>query len=100
YLALFGALIPNWIPWHIFWMAFFGAAFIAAGVSIGLNVLVRWSTACVGLMFGLWVFTLHLPRVLGHYGGKGPRDPDEWCSMLIPLALWGGSWALARFRSR
>jgi uncharacterized membrane protein len=96
-LAPIGTLIPNWIPWHVFWIAFFGAAFIAAGLGIALNYLVRWSAACIGLMFAIWVFTLHIPRTfLGLYGGKGPKDPDEWSSLFIAIALWGGSWALAR----
>jgi hypothetical protein len=96
-LAPIGALIPNWIPWHVFWIAFFGAAFLAAGLSIALNFQVRWGAASIGLMFAIWVFTLHLPRtLLGLYGGKGPKDPDEWSSLFIAVALWGGSWALAR----
>jgi len=95
-LGPIGTLIPAWIPWHVFWIGFFGAAFIAAGLSIGLNLLVRWGAAGIGLMFGIWVFTLHLPRVLGWYGIPGaPRNPAEWSSLFIAVALWGGSWALA-----
>ncbi|MGH7836568.1 MAG: hypothetical protein ACREQC_01940, partial [Candidatus Binataceae bacterium] len=99
-LAPIGTLIPNWIPWHVFWIAFFGAGFIAAGLSIALNCLLRWGAACIGLMFAIWVFTLHLPRVLGFYGGGGPKSPDEWSSLFIAVALWGGSWALARRYAR
>lgn len=96
-LAPIGTLIPNWIPWHVFWIAFFGVAFIAAGLGIALNYLLRWSAACIGLMFAIWVFTLHLPRTLfGLYGGSGPKNPDEWSSLFMAIALWGGSWALAR----
>ena len=95
-LAPIGTLIPPWIPWHVFWIAFFGAAFIAAGISIGLNILLRWGAVCIGLMFAIWVFTLHRPRtLLGLYGGSGPRGPDEWSSPFIALALWGGPWFLA-----
>ena len=94
-LAPIGTLIPGWIPWHAFWIAFFGAVFIAAGVSIGLDVLLRWGAAGLGLMFAIWVFTLHLPRTfLGLYGGH-PRNPEEWASLFIAIALWGGFWALA-----
>jgi hypothetical protein len=94
-LAPIGTLIPAWIPWHVFWIAFFGAGFIAAGLSIGLNVLRLRGAACLALMYAIWVFTLHLPRVLlGLYGG-GLHNPDEWSSLLIAIALWGGSWALA-----
>jgi hypothetical protein len=94
-LAPIGTLIPNWIPWHVFWIAFFGAGFIAAGVSIGLDVLLQLGAAGLGLMFAIWVFTLHLPRTfLGLYGGH-PRNPEEWASLFIAIALWGGSWAVA-----
>ena len=82
---------------HVFWIAFFGAAFIAAGISIAVNIMLRWGAICIGLMFAIWVFTLHLPRTLfGVYGGSGPHAPDEWSSSFIAIALWGGSWALAR----
>ncbi len=96
-LAFIATLLPRWILWHVFWVAFFGVAFIAAGLSIGLNFLERWGAAGIGLMFGIWVVTLHLPRVLGLYAIPGaPRDPNEWSSLFIAIALWGGSWVLAR----
>jgi len=94
-LAPIGSLIPAWIPWHVFWVAFFGAGFIAAAFGIALDRLARPAAIGIGLMFAIWVITLHLPRVLGLYGIPGaPRDPDEWSSLLIAIALWGGSWAL------
>jgi hypothetical protein len=90
-------LVPSWIPWHAFWSAFFGVAFIAAGIGIALNFLARWSYAGIALMFGIWVVTLHIPRVLGLYGIPGaPRDPSEWSSLFIAISLWGGPWSLAR----
>jgi uncharacterized membrane protein len=96
-LAFIAALIPAWIPWHVFWSAFFGVAFIAAGVSIGLKWLERWGAIGIGLMFAIWVVTLHVPRVLGLYGIPGaPTNPDEWSSLFIAVALWGGPWAMAR----
>lgn len=95
-LRFIADLIPQWIPWHVFWVAFFGLAMIAAGLSIGLKLLDFWGAAGVGLMFGVWVITLHLPRVLGFYGIPGAfQNPDEWSSLLIAIALWGGPWALA-----
>jgi uncharacterized membrane protein len=98
-LAFIASFVPAWIPWHVFWAAFFGVALMAGGFSIGLNFLQRWGAACTGLMFGIWVITLHLPRVLVLYGIPGaPRDPDEWSSLLIPVALWGGFWELAQQR--
>jgi hypothetical protein len=91
-LAFHASFVPWWLPWHTFWAAFFGVAFIAAAVSITFRVLERWGAAGLGLMFGIWVLTLHLPRVLGFLGGGGLRDPDEWSSMLIAMAIWGGAW--------
>ena len=99
FLALvgIGELLPGWIPWHVFWVAFFGAVFIAGGLSIGFNCWQQWGAAGVGLMFGIWVLTLHLPRVLGLYGIPGaPHNPNEWSSLFIAVALWGGLWALVR----
>ncbi len=95
-LGFIATLIPHWIPWRVFWVAFFGVAFIAGGVSVGLNLLQRWGAAGTGLMFAIWVVTLHLPRVFGLYGIPGaPRDPNEWSSLFIAVGLWGGLWALA-----
>src|SRR5215469_447062 len=99
-LAFIANFVPNWIPFHAFWVAFFGIAFIAGGISIALNVLLRWGAFGLGLMFGIWVVTLHLPRVLGLYGIPGAfHDADEWSSMFIAVALWGGLWAIARSES-
>ncbi len=48
-------------------------------------------------MFAIWVVTLHLPRTLGLYAIPGvTRNSDEWSSLFIAIALWGGSWAIAR----
>lgn len=100
-LTFIASLLPGWIPAHAFWVAFFGVVFIAGGVSIGIGILDRWGAAGVGLMFGIWVVTLHLPRVLGLYGIPGaPRSPDEWSSLLIAVGIWGGMWALGRASSR
>jgi uncharacterized membrane protein len=97
-LVFIGSLLPAWIPWHVFWVAFFGIVFIAGGACIGLGVLERWSWAGIGLMFGIWVITLHVPRTLGFYGIPGAlTDPDEWSSMFIALGIWGGSWAQAAY---
>jgi uncharacterized membrane protein len=96
-LSFIATLIPAWIPWHMFWSGFFGVAFIAGGLSIGFNVMQRFGAIGIGLMFAIWVFTLHIPRVLGLYGIPGaPTNPDEWSSLFIAVALWGGPWAMAR----
>jgi uncharacterized membrane protein len=98
-LVFIASLLPGWIPWHIFWVAFFGVAFIAAGVGIGIGsgLFEDWSWLGLGLMFALWVVTLHIPRTLGLYHIPGATtDPDEWSSLFIAIGLWGGPWALAK----
>jgi hypothetical protein len=98
-LAGIGSLIPGWIPWHVFWIALFGVVFIASGIGIGLGILERWSWFGLGLMFAIWVITLHIPRTLGFYNIPGAiTDPDEWSSLFIAIGLWGGPWAMAANR--
>jgi hypothetical protein len=42
------------------------------------------------------VITLYLPRVLGLYGiPDALHNPNEWSSLFIATAVWGGFWALA-----
>ncbi|HLK66402.1 MAG TPA: hypothetical protein VKU19_23370 [Bryobacteraceae bacterium] len=87
-------LLPAWIPWHMFWVAFFGASFLATALSMVLRILPREAGFAMGLMFAIWVLTLHLPRVLGLYGIPGAMmNPDEWSSLFIAMGLWGGFWA-------
>ena len=71
--------------------------FIAAGLSVSFNFLPTLGAFGLGLMFGIWVLTLHLPRVLGLYGIPGAcHNPNEWESLFIAMALWEGPWALAK----
>jgi len=94
-LAFIANFVPSWAPFHRFWVVFFGVALIAGGIGIALNVLLRWGAFGLGLMFGIWVLTLHLPRVLGLYEIPAPHSADELSSLFIAVALWGGLWALA-----
>jgi len=90
-LTFIAGMVPGWIPWHRFWTVFFGAAFIFAGVSFATGFLQRWAALGLGLMFALWVVTVHLPPLLG-----SPQDPDKWSDVFLVAALCGGSWALTR----
>lgn len=98
-------LIPFYIPWHEFWTALTGAGFIATGlafIAAGFSPAFRWLAKLagfmLGVMFGLWFVLLHAPRVLGILpvpGKIAPRDPNEWSSAFIALAICGGSWICA-----
>lgn len=90
-------MVPGWIPWHQFWVVFFGVAFIAASVSFAAGRNQRWAALGLGLMFALWLVTVHLPPVLNYLRNPGaPQDPDKWSDVFIVAALWGGFWAIAR----
>lgn len=99
------SLIPFYIPWHEFWTAFTGAGFIATGLAFiasGFSPAFRWLARLagfmLGVMFGLWFLLLHAPRVLGLLAVPdkiAPRDPNEWSSAFIALAICGGSWICA-----
>jgi putative oxidoreductase len=96
-LIFIASIVPGWIPWHWFWTVFFGVAFIAAGVSFATGFLQRWAALGMGLMFALWTVTIHAPPVLNSFRIPGAtQDPDKWSDVFIVVALWGGSWALAR----
>jgi uncharacterized membrane protein YphA (DoxX/SURF4 family) len=89
-LDLIASLVPAWMPAHVLIASLTGTAMIAAGVSI----LTRWmdgpAAFGLGVMFLLFVLTLHAPRVL-----SAPRNPNEWSSALIALGMCGGSWICA-----
>jgi uncharacterized membrane protein len=96
-LTFIASMVPGWIPWHWFWTVFFGVAFISAGVSFATGFLQRWAALGVGLMFALWLITIHLPPVLNYLRTPGAtQDPDKWSDVFIVAALWGGFWALVR----
>jgi uncharacterized membrane protein len=106
FLRFVANIIPFWIPWHIFWTSLTGAgfiatglAFVAAGFGSAIRRLAKLAGFLLGVMFGLWFVLLHLPRVLGLLAVPGkiaPRDPNEWSSAFIALAMCGGSWICAR----
>jgi hypothetical protein len=90
YAAPFATLLPAWIPFHLFWIYFFGVAFVATAVSLVTAIAARLAATLCGLMFFLWVLTLHLPRCFVEL-----RNGDEWTSMLVALAWGGCAWIMA-----
>ncbi len=88
-LPLIASMVPGWIPWHWFWTVFFGVVFIAAGVSFATGFLQGSAALGAGLMFSLWLLTVHLPPLL-----RATQDPDKWSDVFIVVALWGGFWAI------
>jgi len=90
YAGYIATLITPWIPFKLFWAYFVGVAFLAVAVSITINRLVYPATIALGMMFLLWLFILHLPRVLAHQ-----HTEPEWSSMFIVLASSGEALLIA-----
>jgi len=67
-----------------------GIAFIATTLSILSGVKARLAATLLGIMFFTWVFILHLPRVIA-----ASTNGNEWTSLLVALAMSGGSWIVA-----
>jgi len=86
-LNLIASLVPSWMPGHIILACLTGTAMIAAGLSILTKWMIGPAAFGLGVMFLLFVVTLHVPRVLA-----APRSPDEWSSAFIALAMCGASW--------
>jgi uncharacterized membrane protein len=100
-LALFGAghlvgaqfmvsLVPAWMPWRLFWVYFVGLAEIAASASMVSRKYVRLSATLLGIMFFIFVLTIHLHDVL-----RTPYDRFRWAVMVRDLVFGIGAWALA-----
>ncbi len=90
YARFVATLVPSWIPERLFWAYFVGVAFVAAAVSIATRKYAGMAATLLGLMFFLWVFSVHLPRV-----AASPHDGKEWTSAFVALAMCGGAWVVA-----
>jgi uncharacterized membrane protein len=92
-LDFIASLIPSWIPAPMFWASFTGFAFIGAGVCIATKRLADVAGTLLGIMFMLWFLFLHVPRILS--SSAHARDPNEWSSTFIALAMCGSAWICA-----
>ena len=90
YAAYLATLVPAWLPFHLSWIYFTGAGFIVAGACIAFKILGRLAASALGLMFFLWVVTLHAPRVYASL-----HNGDEWSSLFVALAMAGASFLIA-----
>ncbi len=88
-------MVPSWIPWHLFWAYFVGFALLAAATSLTVRKFVRLSSTLLGLLFFLFVCTIHIPNVLAN-----PKDRFAWTVALRDLSFAAGAWALAGLHSR
>jgi uncharacterized membrane protein YphA (DoxX/SURF4 family) len=90
YARFIATLIQSWMQAHLFFAYFVGMAFFAAALAIAIRKHGRLAATLLGLMFLLWVISLHLPRV-----AAAPHNGNEWTSMIVALAMCGGAWIVA-----
>ncbi len=90
YAQFVATLVQRWMPWHLFWAYFIGVAFFATALALVTGKVVRVATAMLGLMFFLFVITLHIPRV-----AAASHNGNEWTSLFVALAMCGTSWIFA-----
>ena len=95
YGAFVATLIPAWIPGHLFWAYFVGVAFLAAALAIVTSRMASLAATLLGIMFFLWVVTLHAPRVAAKL-----HNGNEWTSLFIALAMSGGAFMVAGATAR
>jgi hypothetical protein len=94
-IPVIASLIPTWMPGRVFLAYLTGAGFVAAALSIAAGKLARLAGVLLASMFLIWVLTLHGPRV-----AHAITNGDEWCSMLIALAMAGGGLVVAGYQRR
>lgn len=87
---IIGGMVPTWIPWHVFWAYFVGFALCAAALSIVFMSEVRWSAPLLGIMFFIFVLSIHVPLVVAH-----PTDRFAWAVAARDFLFGVGAWALA-----
>jgi hypothetical protein len=90
YAKFVATLVQPWMPWHLFWAYFIGVAFSATALALVTGQFVKLATAMLGLMFFLFVFSLHLPRVVAAI-----HNGNEWVSMFVAMAMCGTAWIMA-----
>jgi uncharacterized membrane protein len=90
YANFVATLVPGWMPGRLFWAYFVGVAFVAAAIGAVVPRMTRPAGILLGILFFLFVVTLHIPRIATH-----SRDGNEWTSGFVALAMCGGAWILA-----
>lgn len=90
YRDFIATLIPAWMPSHIVLDYIVLIGFLIAGICIIVNIKKQLAMFLLGIMFLIFVFTLHLPRTI-----VKPNIEPEWTSLFIALAMSGISFLIA-----
>jgi hypothetical protein len=91
YNAYIITLIPAWMPAPIVLSYLVIAGFLLASFSLFTNLKVPLASGLLGIMYLLWVLTLHGPRAIGRWNVE-----TEWASLFIALAVCGIAFSIYR----
>ncbi len=58
------SLVPDWYPWPLFWAYLTASGNVAAGVALVTGRFARSAALLAGFMYGTYMLTLHIPRVI------------------------------------
>jgi hypothetical protein len=95
YNAFIITVIPEWMPAHLFLSYLVIAGFLLASFSLFTNVKVPLASGLLGIMFLLWVLTLHVPRAIGKWTVE-----MEWASLFVALAVCGIAFSIYQRANR
>jgi uncharacterized membrane protein len=82
--------LPDWLPAHSAAALITAAIFLVAGALFALDRRTAAAAIWLGSLFAVWLFALHLPRVIAT-----PRDGGAWVLFFEVLALGAVPWLLA-----
>lgn len=91
YSAYIMMLIPGWMPAHVVLSYLVIAGFLLASFSLFTNLKVPLASGLLGIMYLIWVLTLHGPRAIGKWNVE-----PEWASLFVALAVCGIAFSIYR----
>lgn len=103
YAAFTATLVPSWYPWPLFLVYLTGFGNIAAGVAIMSGVFSRLAAILTGIMYAIYVLTLHIPLTISTYIPQlfveNPSALENaragLTSLFIAIGMWATAWIVA-----
>jgi uncharacterized membrane protein YphA (DoxX/SURF4 family) len=90
YSKFVATLVPAWMPSRLFLAYLVGAGFFATAASLLTRVLTRYAAVLQGIVFAIFVVSLHIPRV-----AASAHTGKEWTSLFVAIAMTATSFAIA-----
>jgi uncharacterized membrane protein YphA (DoxX/SURF4 family) len=97
------SLVPAWYPWPLFWAYLTASGNVAAGAAIVTGRFARAAALLAGFMYGVYVLTLHIPRVVTiHRAQLAAGDPAAlqlarggMTSLCVAIGMSATAWIVA-----